>query len=189
MRGFLARRRSPEPPPAAAPAPRPLPPIRRAPATEHHWLTVHVARPEGPVAGARVAVRPHAPDGRLLDVAARGLTRDDGTVELLLPAGRYAVSVGHRGDAKCVNVLVQRPGHANVLLDATGHRVVLTVEAPLANAAVEARFVPGGALAARSFTDDRGVAALLVPPGEVEVRVGDAVARATVAGDALVRLR
>lgn len=185
----LARWRTPPTPPAPA---APPPPLRRAAHVEHHWLTLLVAREGSPVAGARVAVRPHAADGRLLEVVARGTTGQDGTTVVHLPKGRYAVSAGHRGDAKCVTLVVERAGRATLNLQPTGDRAVVTVEAlregrPLVDAPVEARW-PDGGLAARAFTDERGVAALLVPRGAVDVAAGGAKARLLVDGDKAIRL-
>lgn len=188
VKGLLARWRGPEKREAPAPGPAPAPPLRRAVPAAHHWLTVRVLRNDAPVPGARVVLRPYGPGDRLLDPVARAPTDASGEAALLLPAGRYAVSVGHGGDAKCVNVAVAREGRVLVHLEATGRRVVLTVEAGVPDVAVEARFVPGGHLAARGWTDERGVAALLVPPGEVEVTAAGAAARVRVAGDDLVRL-
>lgn len=176
----------------AAPAPRP-------PAPPHHWLTLLVGRPGPagplPVPDARVVVRPF-PRGasRPGEPMARATTGVEGTVALHLPAGRYAVSARHGGEGRVVTVTLEHAGRALLLLESLGKRVVLTVEVtgpdgePLPEAAVEARATPGNALAGRGVTDERGVAAIHVPPGAYEVRVGGVAAKTYVEADTLLRL-
>jgi hypothetical protein len=166
---------------------------------EHHWLTVQIARPGPhepiPVAGARVLVRPY-PRGatRPGEVVARGATAADGSLSLLLPAGRYAVAARHEDDGKYVTITLEHAGRAMLVLESLGKRVTLTVEAstldgrPAPNAAVEARAVPAGAIAARGLTDEDGVATLLLPPGAYEVRTGATVAKTYLETDTLLRL-
>lgn len=178
------------------PSPAPLP---RAPTLAHHWLTVAVGRPGPhapiPVAGARVAVRwfPRG-EARPLDVVARGTTGPDGTIALQLPEGRYAVSAREGGEGKAVTITLEHAGRATLLLESLARRAVLTVEVtdlagePLADAAVDVRTHPTGAPAARSVTDDDGVAQLPLPPGAYEVRVGDAVAKTYLEADTVLRL-
>lgn len=179
-------------PPVAAALPRP-------PLVEHHWLTVAVVRPGPaaplPVPEARVVVRPF-PRGtaRPGEPVARGSTGADGAVALSLPAGRYAVSATHGGEGRAVTITLEHAGRATLVLEGLGRRVVLTVEVsgaegePLAGATVDVRTVPGGAHAARGMTDERGVAAIHVPQGAYEVRVGDTAAKTYVEADTLLRL-
>ncbi|GEM_PF-7088161 len=188
--------REPAEPEQVAP---PAPPLPRPPAAPHHWLTVLVARPgpEGPlpVADARVVIRPFplgAPKPG--EPMARAATGPEGTVALLLPAGRYAVSARHAGEGRAVTVTLEHAGRALLVLEALGKRVVLTVEVSgpdggaLPGAPVEVRSAPAGTLAARGATDERGVATLHLPPGAYEVRVGAARARTFVETDTLLRL-
>lgn len=182
-----------------APAPQPAAPLPRQPVVPHHWLTVAVVRP-GPVAplpvvGARVVVRPY-PRGaaRPEDPVARATTGPDGTVALFLPAGRYAVIAQHEGEGRAVTVTLEHAGRATLPLESLGRRVVLTVEVcgedgnPLPDAAVDVRTVPTGTPAAHATTDDDGVAALTLPPGAYEVRVGDAVVKTFIEADTVLRL-
>lgn len=186
--------------PGAPPAPAPvLPPLPRPQGIAHHWLTVVVARPGPaapvPVAGARVTVRAF-PRGapRPGDPVARGTTGADGSVALQLPAGRYAVSAQHGGEARVVTVTLEHGGRALLLLEAPGRRVTLTVEAftpdgrPLPHAVVDVRTSPAGTPAARGHADERGVLSLPLPPGAYEVRVGDASARTYLEADTRLRL-
>lgn len=175
------------------------PPLPRAGSVPHHWLTIAVARsgPASPlpVGDARVVVRPF-PRGasRPGEPVGRGVTGPDGTFVLNLPAGRYSVSA-HAGDeGRCVTVTLEHAGRALLLLESLGRRVVLTVEAagpdgaPVPHAAVEVRTTPGNALAAKGATDERGVAAIPLPPGAYEVRVGGASVKTYLETDTLLRL-
>jgi hypothetical protein len=125
---------------------------------------------------------------------ARGTTNAEGTVALHLPAGRYAVSARHNGEGRAVTVTLEHAGRAVLVLETLGKRVVLTLEvsgpdgAPLPGASVEVRSAPAGTLAGRGITDERGVAALHLPPGAYEVRVGEVRARTFVETDTLLRL-
>ena len=191
--------------PAAAAAPaastaRIAPPLAREPdAAPHHWLTIIVARhgPVGPVPlpGARVVVRayprgaaaPRAPIGR-------GTTGPDGTLALLLPAGRYAVAATHERDTRAVTVTLEHAGRALLTLESLARRVALTIEAArpdgfaLTHAPVEVRAAAGGAVVERGATDDTGVVTLGVPAGAYEVRVGGASVRTYVEADTLLRM-
>jgi hypothetical protein len=176
-----------------------LAPIPRAPSTTHHWLTLLVARPGPhepvPVPFARVTVRAF-PRGaeRPGDVVARGTTRSDGTIELQLPGGRYAVSARAGEDGRHVTITLEHPGRALLLLENMSRRIVLTIEAsrldgrPLVEAALEVRSSPAGSVAARGVTDERGIVSLNLPPGAYEVRVGETVVRTYAEADTLLRL-
>lgn len=192
--------RDPEPEPAPAPIARAVPPLARpAPAANHHWLTVLVARPgpEGPlpVAAARVVVRPY-PLGAAKpgEPMGRGTTAADGTVALHLPAGRYAVSARHQGEGRAVTVTLEHSGRALLVLEALGKRVDLTIEATgadggaLPGAAVEVRASPAGTLAGRGTTDERGAVTLHLPPGSYEIRLGETRARTYLEADTRLRL-
>ena len=189
-------------PAASAPAAtaRIAPPLAREPdAAPHHWLTIIVARhgPVGPVPlpGARVVVRAY-PRGAAAPGApiGRGTTGPDGTLALLLPAGRYAVAASHERDARAVTVTLEHAGRALLTLESLARRVALTIEAArpdgfaLTNAPVEVRAAAGGAIVERGATDDTGVATLGVPPGAYEVRVGGATVRTYVEADTLLRM-
>lgn len=202
-RARLPWSRDKDPQPEASPAPtaRPAPPLARpAPAAPtHHWLTLLVARPgpEGPlpVPGAKVVVRPY-PRGAANpgEPMARTATGPDGTIALHLPAGRYAVSARHQGDGRAVTITLEHAGRAMLLLEALGKRVTLTVEASgidagaLVGAAVEVRATPAGTLAARGVTDERGIAALHLPPGAYEVRIGATRVKTYLETDTLLRV-
>lgn len=186
---------------AAAPVvePTPAPPLPRPASLPHHWLTLLVARAGPhealPAPDARIVVRPYpAGSTRPGEPIARGTTGADGALALLLPAGRYAVAAAHQGDGKCVTITLEHAGRATLLLEAAGRRVTLTVDASgpdgraLANADVELRALPGGTVATRGVTDERGLAPLRVPPGAYEVRIGDASARTYVEADTVLRL-
>src|SRR5439155_25301786 len=101
-----------------------------------------------------------------------------GTLELQLPAGRYAVSARAGEDGRVVTVTLEHAGRALLLLEGLGRRVTLTVEVArndgraLGGAEVEARATPAQALPARAITDERGIAHIDGPPGADEVRLG-----------------
>lgn len=190
---------SPLPAPAAA-AMRPVAPIPRAPDTRaHHWLALLVARhgPAGPVPvpGARVivrafprgATRPGAPVGR-------GTTNAEGTLTLLLPEGRYAVSATSDGDARIVTVTLEHAGRATLVLESLQARVMLRIEAtrsdgePLAQARVEVRAAAGNALVVDGTTDEAGHLSVTVPRGAYEVRAGAARVRTYVEAATTLRI-
>jgi hypothetical protein len=148
-----------------------------------------------PVAGARVVVRSF-PRGsaRPGEPVGRATTAADGSVALLLPAGRYAVAAAHEDESRAVTITLEHAGRAMLALESRGRRVVLTVEVALSdgraveNGCVDVLTVPGGALAARGSTDAEGIAALSLPPGAYEVRVGDAAAKTYIEADTLLRV-
>lgn len=121
MPGLFDRWRSP--PPVTTSEPAHVAPLRRAPPPPHHPLTVRVVRgdpymPVGPVPGARVEVRP-LPSGASgpAEPVARGTADRDGTLELLLPPGRYAVAARAGEDTKVVTLTLERAGRATIHLE------------------------------------------------------------------------
>lgn len=181
-----------EPQPAAAAAT--APPLPRPATTEHHWLTVVVARhgPAGPVPvpGARLLVRDY-PGGQPV---ARGTADADGIFTLLLPAGRYSVAATHEGAGRAVTVTLEHAGKATIVLETYARRVTLTVDAasprgePLSGATIEVRTSTGNTLVARATADEVGVASMDVPAGAYEVRVGATAVRTYVEADTLLRV-
>lgn len=193
--GLLTPWRDDAPRPLEAPAP-----LARPQARPHHWLTVHVGlRLEGdlqPLGAAQVVVRP-MPVGQVRegDPIARGSTGADGSVALLLPAGRYTVTAVHGPAKRRVLVTVERAGRVTLVLeDGASRHATLSVEArahdggPAQGVPIEARVPRSGKVAARGVTDDRGAAALFVPHGEYDVVAQGASVRQRVAGDADVQL-
>lgn len=190
--GLTKRRSEPE-------ADEPLPPLPREPTVPHHWLSIVVVRP-GPLAplpapGARIVVRPY-PRGAAKpeEPVARGVAGADGSFQLLLPEGRYAVAAQHEGEARAVTITLEHAGRATLSLESLGRRVTLTVEVsgedglPRADAMVSVRSVAAGTEAARGVTDADGVAQIHLPPGAYQVQVGRSVARTYVETDTLLRL-
>lgn len=176
-----------------------LPPRPPTPQAPHHWLSLAVYRPGAhaplPVAGARIVVRAF-PRGqpRPGDVVARAVTGADGNASLMLPQGRYAVAAREGDETKAVTITLEHAGRATLLLESAIRRATLTVEvtdirgAPLPDAPVDVRSVPGGQPAARAVTDADGVATIPLPPGAYEVQAGATGARTYLDADTTLRL-
>lgn len=185
---------------ATAPAPEhSATPLPRAPAVQHHWLTLAVVRSGPstpiPVAGARVVVRPF-PRGaaRPEEPVARGSTGADGSFSASLPPGRYAVYAQHESEGKAVTITLEHAGRAQLVLESLARRATLCVEVhgldglPLAEARVEIRSLPGGTHVAHAVADNDGVARITLPPGAYEVHLGGTVTRTYLEADTVVRV-
>lgn len=197
MRGLRLRRGKGNAP--AEPTAPAAPPLARAPAVQHHWLTVAVARsgPAAPipVAGARVVVRPF-PRGapRPEEPVARGTTGSDGSFAASLPPGRYAVYAQHEGEGKAVNVTLEHAGRATLVLESLARRATLTIEVhdvagePVVDAPIEVRAIPSGTHAVRVVTTEEGLAEVALPPGAYELHVGGTVTRTYLEASTTVRV-
>ncbi len=204
-RWSLLPKRKAEAKPSPTP-PQPAPQIRhdsaalpRAPHVEHHWLTVHVARPSPnrnvPIQGARVSVRRlHQADDAPDEPVAKGITNPDGTTAFHLPAGRYTVNARHGADARAVTVTLEHAGRATLLLNAPQRAVTLTITAsqedgaPLANATVAIHTEGTNTPVVQTATDERGIAEIEIAPGSYTVKVGTSTVRTFAETDTLLHV-